>query len=474
MGYGDEWIRWMHRAHNQNTRTLIVSETDENVEKMGSEIGSHYIANDLFRHLWPGILPDKNCTWNLQSMTQRRAGKFFKEGTFELGGMGKAFQSRHYDRIIEDDLFGEKALYSPARREQTIEYHRKMTGLFDSDPMQPDRLGDNLIIGNRWAVDDLNAWILANQTSSFTAETHSMEGGCCPLHPPETILFPEEFTWSKLKEIKEQMGMRAYSSQMLNNPLDDSILRFKSEWLRGFAYTKVETPMPGGTKPVTRIRHETREGEVIPDININALDRFIILDPKHDENSSTRDDARSRHAVLTIGHLPGEKSRFYILRAWARDSSFADMIEEVFYAADKFRVNSVWVEVLAGQDGWKYYFEEKNRYRRSAKDSEVVRPLRIEALRKDRSAGAKEHRIDSLEPLACAGQIWATEMDIEGYDKLKAEWCGYPSFKTRDLVDCLGYAPQCVVAGTTPKGEMDNFLRRHQDRVLSGMGNSGY
>jgi len=27
LGYGDEWIAWMQRVHDQNTRTLIAMET---------------------------------------------------------------------------------------------------------------------------------------------------------------------------------------------------------------------------------------------------------------------------------------------------------------------------------------------------------------------------------------------------------------------------------------------------------------
>lgn len=467
MDYGDEWIRWMYRAHDQNTRTLIVSETDENVEKIGQEIGNHYLANELFRHLWPAIIPDKTCTWNLQSMMQRRAGRFFREGTFDLGGVGKAFQSRHYNRIIEDDLFGEKALLSETRREQIIEYHKKMPGLFDNDPNHPGRMGDNLIIGNRWAVDDLNSWVLRNQKGSFTAETHSMEGGCCDMHPAGTILFPEEFTWEKLKAIKEQMGPRAYSAQYLNNPLDESVLYFRPDWIKEFAYHNIENPL--SKRLLTRIRHEVKEGEVIPDISISQLDRFIIVDPAH--SGAKAEKGRARHAVLTVGFLPGERSKFYILRSWAEQGPFENMVDEVFAAADKFRVDTLWVEVMAGQDGWELYFREKNSYRRSGSD--IVKPLKVKPLKKDRSAGAKDHRIESLVPLFASGQVWFSSMD-KGFEKLKDEYLGYPSFRTRDLMDCLGYAPQCVEAGMLPREDIRTILNRRENIIMGQMNGSGY
>src|SRR5580698_3759999 len=53
LGYGDEWISWMHRAHDQNTRTLIAMEVIKNAWKVGKKISGEYKNNSFFRNLFP-------------------------------------------------------------------------------------------------------------------------------------------------------------------------------------------------------------------------------------------------------------------------------------------------------------------------------------------------------------------------------------------------------------------------------------
>ena len=85
LGYGDAWIRWMRWAHNQNTRTLIVSENKENINKLGTRIRLNYENNDLFIGLFPEIKPDSSCTWGATSLTHKRTKSAPDgEGTFDF------------------------------------------------------------------------------------------------------------------------------------------------------------------------------------------------------------------------------------------------------------------------------------------------------------------------------------------------------------------------------------------------------
>ena len=82
LGYDDEWVKWMRRAHDAGTRTLIASETIGNARKMGAKIDAHYKSNDLFRYLFPEIIPRGTEKWNQDSMTHRRPpGVYHGEGT---------------------------------------------------------------------------------------------------------------------------------------------------------------------------------------------------------------------------------------------------------------------------------------------------------------------------------------------------------------------------------------------------------
>lgn len=470
LGYGDEWIRWMHRAHDQNTSTLILSETDDNAERIGKAISNQYSANRLFASLFPEIMPERSNTWNMSTMMHKRNGGMHQEGTYEMAGVGKALQSRHYPRIIEDDLFGEKALYSPSEAKFTIEFHKKLPGLYRADAERPGHIGDNLVVGNRWGVNDLNGWIRKNQPS-YKFETHAVDGGCCEMHPKGIMIFPNMFNVDKVRDLRETFGPTGYAAQYLNNPLDESNRKFQDSWLKHYNLNLTEHPFgarddKGQVKMLTAIQHEMQDGKNLPDVFISQLHRFIVVDLLHDENSKT---GRARHSVLTMGYLPGKSPRLYILNSWAKRCSYEEMTSIIFARAAAWRVATVWVEVLAGQDGWLYYFKEKNR----SLGNGLPRPLKIEPLRKDRSPDAKRRRISSLEPLLSQGMIYACRGD-KGYTDFRTEYDAYESNQTVDILDTLGYSPQCLPENSGDTDSIRDFMRKREAMITGQMGAAGY
>lgn len=456
--YTDEWIRWMRHAHDQNTSTLILTETDENAVKMGKEIDGHYRNNAYFRDTFPLLLPGTRETWNMASMTQKRT-KGSREGTYEFAGAGSALQSRHYTRIVEDDLFGEKALYSPSEAAYTIDFHRKLPGLFRPDRARPHHIGDNIVVGNRWAVNDLNGWIRENQ-KSYRIESHSVDGGCCESHPKGEMIFPEMFNPEKIAELRVSLGPTAFAAQYLNNPVDISNRVFQPEWLQHYSLENVPHPFgsrekDGTVKLITSLRHETFDGKIEPDIFLSQLTRFVILDPAHTEDEKR---GRARHAIQTIGYLAGKRPRFYLLSSWAKHTTYSEMVDIAFQRAEAWRAEAIWCEVLAGQDGWMYYLRLKNRDKR----------IRIEPLKKDRSPGAKERRIMSTEPLFAGHQVWANRAD-KGYIDFRLEYDAYKSNQTVDLLDTFGYAVQCVNLNASDHTETQKFLRKRENQIANEM-----
>lgn len=465
LGYGDEWIRWMKRAHDQNTSTLILSETDDNAEKIGKEISLHYRENEVFRDIFSEILPDKSATWNMSSMMHRRTA-VGREGTYELAGVGKTLQSRHYHRIISDDLWGEDALYSPTEAERTISFHQKIPGLYRPDQVRPDHIGDHLVVGNRWGVNDLNGWIKKNQPS-YDFETHAIDGGCCPDHPKGEMILPEFFSPAKIQELRESFGPTGFAAQYLNNPLDESNRIFRDEWLQHYSLSNVLHPFgaresDGSIKLLTAIQHDTFDGTTEKDVYLSQLQRFIILDPAHTEDAKR---GRARHAIQTIGYLPGKKPRFYILNSWAKHCSYSEMIDTVFTRARAWKVPMVWVEVLAGQDGWMYLLRERNNNYQSRG---LASPLRIEPLKKDRSPDAKRRRIHATEPLFADHRVWVNRMD-SGYTDFRLEYDAYESNATIDLLDTFGYAPQCVTPNSETREEGQEWLRKRENFISNQM-----
>jgi hypothetical protein len=504
LGYGDEWIRWMHRAHNPNTRTLIASEVLDNACKIGTRIDGHYQSNALFRNLFPEVLPEQEMDtrkrrWNQKSMTQRRTEPH-GEGTYDFIGVKGALQSRHYDRQVIDDPVGEKAINSDLVMADTVDWISKLSGALDSDPRDPGKLADQLFIGNRWSNRDVGSWLRKN-VPSMRFMTHSAEGGCCELHPQGQPIFPEEFSMQKLAEMRAIWGGYNYAAQFLNNPIDPEAVRFKPAWLRHYSidvwkeqaavsvansqqFHEYPTPaevlarqekeeMAGAVPQRLKmaLQHETLSGEVEEDIRAGILDRVAILDPNHGQQSG-----RSRHAICVLGILnrPPKPRRIYLLESWAGATSFEEMIQQLIGTtagkrglAVKWRVGAVYLESeVAGQQGWKYYFREK------IKSMGMEAQFAIRPLKTDRSANAKEKRILGMEPIYENGLFWVNRNTC---GQFLQEYEQYPNGATNDILDVVGYCPQTWGMGS--KEGTRNFvaseLQRRQS-MMQSVGVAGY
>ncbi len=515
LGYGDAWIRWMRRAHYSSTRTLIASEVIDNAIKIGTRISGHYQNNAEFRYYYPEIIPKttedlrgsgkKKDKWNAKSMTHNRVDSVYVgEGTYNFIGAKGALQSQHFERQVIDDIVGEKAIKSDIVMNDTCEWIRKLPGAFDSDPDCPDRLADQLFIGNRWSERDVGAFLRREYSNSIRFVNHSAEGGCCPVHPPGESIFPEEFPMSKLAELRKIWGAYHYSAQYLNNPIAQDAVRFKSHWLRHFTQvpwaeqqriTVANTQQIGGQYSVSEamkiieqdraeaagaipqrlkmaLRHDTVAGEVLEDIRAGELERIAILDPSHSETPG----GRSRHAIIVVGiyNKPGKPRRIYLLEAWAGQTSFEIMIDRAIGIrpgarglAVKWRVNHFYLESrIAGQQGWYYLFRDRCRAN-GVEASYAVRELKT-----DRSANAKHERIVGMEPVYENGFFYVNRA---GCQQFIEEYEVYPNGRFIDLLDVAGYIPQTFTPGSRASSRdiVREDLARRQ-KMVNSVGTAGY
>jgi hypothetical protein len=502
LGYDEAWMKWMQRAHNAANRTLIASETIQNARKIGVKIDGHYHSNAFFRFLFSSIIPKDDDRWNQDSMTHRRpAGEYHGEGTYDFIGVKGALQSRHYDRQVLDDLVGEKAILSDSVLESTIDWVRKLPGCFDSDPDRPHALADQLFIGNRWSMRDVNSWLRKN-VPNLNFISHSAEGGCCAMHPPHQIIFPEEITWEKLAEFRAIFGNYNYAAQMLNNPVDQEAVKFKDHWLRHYSVDVWKEPkgsdvianwqqlssfnrgnLSGNPDDVAEsqgmtpkrlkvaIKHETQPGETIEDIRAGDLDRFAFMDPNHAEERG-----RACNAILVVGvyNRPPAKRRIYLLDCWSKASQHEEWLEAALGNSPgkrglvlKWRCHVLFIESeVAGQSGWKFAIRE--RMRKLGLDASFsLRPLKTE-----RSANAKKNRIDAMEPVFENGLFWVPRF---GCQEWKTEYAQYPNGATMDLMDLTGYIPQCLTAGS--RLQTRDFVKEELQRskiALMNVGQAGY
>lgn len=456
LGYGDAWIRWMRRAHNQDTRTLLVSENITNAAKLGVRIDGHYQNNVMFRYIFPDCIPD-NSSWTQFSKTHKRTtgAKPHGEGTFDYIGVGGALQSRHYDRVIQDDLVGKGATESDVTMEKTIEYHKLLVGAFDSDrTVALDN--DEIVVGNRWSWKDLNSYIRKNEPY-FHITNHSALGGCCNKHAKGVPIFPEEFTLQKLERFSKRLGTYLFSCQFLNQPTNPDSSAFDAKYLRFYKWGRA---LDEGNVQRTVIQHEVEDGEVLENVPVSHLRIVMVVDPNHSGESG-----RCNHAITVVGVGQGKDDKgkdldnIYLLECWAESTSYDAFISKIYELAEKFKLSEFWLETIAAQKYLKYHLEYRNRIE--------GRKLKIRELKTPRSANAKDTRIKALGPTFENRSFWCRRTDT-GFIE---EYTQYPFGKMRDILDTLGYSLELWGTGWS-KADMNDYIANYNPSI--GAGKCGY
>jgi hypothetical protein len=483
VGYTDLYIEWMHRTHSQDIRILLVSETITNAIKLGSRISNHYENNSFFNHLFPEIMPTSKETWTNESLHQRRtaSGRGQGEGTFDLIGVGAALQSRHYNVVVEDDLVGREARKSAVVMADTIDYHQILVGATDSDPNNPGRDFDEIVVGNRWSHDDLNSHI-RKEEPYFSWTTHSALGGCCSLHPFGTPIFPEAFTREKLLRWKKRLGSYHFSCQFLNYPIDPSKAKFNMADFRYFNFEKVtgalavpkesptlsryfETSHPQQYRIV--IRHHVADGDVVKDVFPRNLDRYMTVDPNHGGSHLGQEagkDGRCRHAIAVTG-VERDPRRVYLLDQWAKACPIDDFVKQIFFLAVKWKLRAVYVEAVAAQKYLLYhlnYFVEEHKH----SHPELV-GIQFLPLKTPQNAGAKAERIENFIPIVERHELW---LDTNNCTEFKEEVEQYGQRKGLiDLLDVLSYGPQIWKFDKVSQERVDDFMLKQHAQFVRRM-----
>ena len=472
IGYTDLYIEWMRRTHSQDIRILLVSETIKNAIKLGIRIANHYENNTLFRQLFPEIMPTEKETWTNESLHQRRtpSGRGQGEGTFDFIGVGAALQSRHYNVVVEDDLVGREARKSSIVMADTIDYHQILVGATDSDPNNPGRDFDEIVVGNRWSHDDLNSHIRAEEPY-FNWTTHSALGGCCSLHAFGEPIFAEAFTREKLLRWKRRLGSYHFSCQFLNYPIDPSKAKFSMADFRYFHFEKVtgalsipkESPTLNRLFEISHpqqyriaIRHHVADGDVEKDVFPRNLDRYMIVDPNHGGSHLGQEagkDGRCRHAIAVTG-VTRDPRRIYLLDQWAKACSIDEFVKQVFFYAVKWKLRVVYVEAVAAQKYLLYhlnYFVEEHKHTHPELAGIQFLPLKT-----PQNANAKAERIENFIPIVERHELW---LDVNNCVETKEEAEQYGQRKGLiDLLDVLSYGPQVWKFDTRSREQVDEFL----------------
>jgi hypothetical protein len=433
LGYDDEFISFMQRMHRRDSRNLLVCENITNAAKLGSRISGHYASNDRFRIAFPEIMPDSSCTWSNYSLHHKRSkgADSHGEGTFDFLGVGGALQSRHYNGlVIQDDIVGRKAIESISIMEKTIEYHQLVVGAFEN-PDSAEHENDEFIVNNRWSYTDVGSHIREFEPW-FKIETHSALGGCCPNHPADTPIFPEEFNEAKLERLRKRLGNYHFSCQFLNNPAAPENADFKEAWLNHF-YIELPNETNGFKK---MIRHEVKDGEIRKDFPVAHLRIGMAIDPNHSGNSGL---GRCRHAIMVVGE--SADGEYYLLQAWAKACGYDEFYAKIFEIAGEWGLRKIGLETVAAQKYIGHHIQEMCRLKGQRLQ---ILELKGEVEGPDGElTRKKEWRIRNVLAPIFESMRFYTQRKFQDF---LGEYTTFPKGRFVDQLDCLAYMPQLIKA----------------------------
>ena len=388
-------IQWL--AQDPNKTILITSATLDNAKAFLDEIKQHIRGNERLRQLYPQFdivnADDKvipSVKWDAMRITLPRT-KVVKEPSITVAGVGQSFASRHYDRIIFDDLLNEKNTENSEQIQKAIKWFQQITPI-----IKPE--GILCVIGTRWDYGDLYEWMITTLTDFTLYIRKIKENG--------KLIFPRKFTEARYEALKRTMRSFLFSCQYYNEPVSADDQLFKDEYFRYLPHPHIE--------------------------GIPGRKDYLVIDP------ATARNKNSDYTGMIVFGVDRNKKRY--VSDIVRDKlSPQEQIDIIFLLVDKHMIDTVGIETVGFQSYIKFNLEREMEKRDRYFGIVELKP----------KGRKKEDRISALEPLFRAGQIvFASKIlytsiflkqELDMVQILKSELIRFPKAAHDDLSDALAY-----------------------------------
>lgn len=377
--------------NNPEVRILLVQNTYTNAcGKLGA-IKQIFESNDLFRLLYPDILPDNDCIWSKDAATVNRRGAY-PEATYEAAGTGTQKTGQHYDLIIEDDtvspskdnLTGAMMQPTQAEIEKAIGWFRLGTPLL-IEPLDSQRI----VVGTRWAEGDLLGYIIDKhpEFNQLTRAVKEVDG------KPDVngeIQWPERFSQPVLDALEVDLGPYMYSALYMNHPTSASNQVFRREWVNYYQ------TLPDNLVCCTAVDLASAEKEETTDPDYNV--------------------------IMTCGINP-KNGHIYLIHYTRERMSPSSVINAIFDHQRAYKPVKVLIEGIGYQRTIKHWIEQRQR-----KDNNL---FWIDLIKGHKMS--KVDRIRGLQPFFASNRIFTRPE----HDDFERELLSFPKAAHDDLPDTL-------------------------------------
>ena len=396
-------------------RILITQNTFDNAAKKVHKIRSIFEKNELFRALYPELIPNfnsKSVRWSNECAEVNRP-ETFEEGTFESAGIGTKITTRHYDKIIEDDtvtaetsdLSEEEIAPNMEDVAKAIGWHKMATNLCINY-----ETFERIVIGTRWFQDDMIAYVKDKEPgyAKFFIDVYGRK--FLGESKEEEAVYPLRFSNEVLEEQKIDLGTYMFATQKLLDPTPLSRMIFKPQWVRYY-----------------NVAPETKN--------------MISIDPAIGESKKNCDSAH----IVTGG---ADNGLIYVREAMSGQFNPTENVKLCFALMRKYEIKKLVVENIAFQEMFAQAIEIE-RDRVDDKGVKVNEDVHFSVVRETPGGkDSKDARIKSMVPYFEYGKILFPKVKNDDgtvyvskeIKKLEKQLREYPYGKKRDLIDALAYA----------------------------------
>lgn len=138
---------------NPNDRILLDSEVYTN-SKNFLRVIKYHLADPKLIDLFGEFQSADN--WTEGEITINQRATAYKEASITCGGIGTVKVGQHYNCVIGDDYNSGNNSSTPEARQKVVSHYRMNLAILEPE-------GDYVIIGTRYAVDDIIGWIAENE-----------------------------------------------------------------------------------------------------------------------------------------------------------------------------------------------------------------------------------------------------------------------------------------------------------------------
>lgn len=451
--YFPVWVtlRYRYLEGDDSVRSLIATNTMPNAGRKLSDIRGLFDSHEIFRVLFPDVLPSSTCTWTSEALQLPRKREY-PEATFESAGMRTKLTGRHYNGILEDDTTAPdedemgKDITLPSQEtiERAIGWHKAAIPL-----LMPRGMSYSIVVATRWSDDDLVDYLKKHEDYRIFDLPAVLDRG----NGEFEYTFPNIYPKEKLEDIKKRVGPYMYSCLYLNAPMDVAKRVFQSTW---FDYVPKKAVPKHGYCSIA-IDPAISEKDEACETAITAIQHVPLINGKNPEEVQrvTEGDLLENHQYwwhAEHGHfLPNDQIK--------RTLDLAEHMQ--LHIAP---VKAIIIETVAFQKVLKYLFEDEMK-RRGLYFNIICHGTRTD----------KDLRIQGLQPLFYQKIIHFVEDHLP--DAVESQLLQYPHGRLVDIIDCFTLHKPCYKYSSltsfapkkkTEEEELSEFILKNRQKKNSG------